>query len=93
MATLTKRSENSRGATGLGYLSSFQERDYEAANLEALKGIVSYLKYLYMEREISEKAYQALVSQALSNFVENSVRLKVEQMFGEVDVVLQGKRI
>jgi len=66
-----------------------QERDYEAVNLEALKGIVSYLNYLYAQGEISDKAYKALVSQVLSTFVENTIHLKVEQMLGEVNAALQ----
>lgn len=89
MATLTKRLKNVREARELGHSRSFRERDYEAANVEALKGIISYLKYLYTEGEISDKAYQTLVSQVLSTFVENSVRLKVEQMFDEVDAALK----
>jgi len=63
--------------------------DYEAANLEALSGMVSYLKYLYMEGEISDQAYQTLVSEALSIFVENSVTLKIDRAFDNIDSVLQ----
>lgn len=65
-----------------------QTRNYEKANLEALKGILSYLKYLSSEGEISDKAYEVLVSQVLSTFVENAVSLKVEKVFNELGITL-----
>lgn len=89
MATLTRRVKNFRSARDLARLHSLQERDYEAVNVEALKGIISYLKYLYMEEEISDKAYKTLVSQVLSTFVENAIGLKVEQMFDEVNTTFK----
>lgn len=88
MATLTKQVKNFRGARKLARSGFLQERDYEAVNVEALNGIISYLKYLYAKGEISDKAYQALVSQVISTFVENTIRLKVERMFDEVNAAL-----
>jgi len=85
MVMLTSRVNNFRRSKKLAR----SERDYEAVNLEALKGIVSYLNYLYTEGEISDKAYKALVSQVLSTFVENTIHLKVEQMLDEVDAAFQ----
>jgi hypothetical protein len=89
MATLTKRTRDFRGVRGLARPSFLQENDYEGANLEALRGIISYLNYLYTEGEISDKAYKTLVSQILSTFVENAIHFKVEQMLGEVDATLK----
>lgn len=65
-----------------------QRREHEAVNIEALKGIMTYLKYLYTEGEISEKAYKALISQVLSTFAENMISLKVERIFDDIDVIL-----
>ena len=76
-----KAKESSRGRLLAG-------SDYEAVNVEALKGILSYLKYLYTEGEISDKAYEVLVSQALSTFVQNRISLRVEKVFDEIDVTL-----
>lgn len=89
MATLTKRVKRLKGSGKSVSTRLVQEREYEAVNMEALRGIVSYLQYLYSEGEISDKAYKALIAQALRTFVENSVQLKVERTLSEVDTALQ----
>lgn len=89
MATLTRQVKRLKGVGKSSPSRFLQEREYEAVNAEALRGIVSYLQYLYSEGEISDKAYKALVSQALYTFVENSVQLKVEQTLNEVSTTLQ----
>jgi osmotically-inducible protein OsmY len=67
---------------------SSQGRAYETINVEALNGVVSYLNYLYVEGEISDTAYQALMSQVLSTFVDNSIRLKLERVFRALNLGL-----
>ncbi|PZV15535.1 MAG: hypothetical protein DCF21_11650 [Leptolyngbya sp.] len=79
MATLIRRAK-SKSARGLALSSSLKGREPEAVNIEALRGIISYLDYLYTEGEISDRAYKALVSQVLSTFVENSIQFKVERI-------------
>lgn len=89
MARLTRRVKNFKTAGELTRSSFLKEREYEVVNVEALRGIISYLKYLYAEGEINDSAYKALVSQVLSTFVENSIHFKVERMFDEVDEALE----
>ncbi|MFQ4135294.1 hypothetical protein PGN35_003150 [Nodosilinea sp. PGN35] len=88
MATLTRRAK-SKSARGLALSSSLKGREPEAINTEALRGIISYLSYLYSEGEISDKAYKALVSQVLSTFVENSIRFKIERILDKLDQELE----
>ena len=87
MATLTKRGKNFGKGQELARLQLLQERDSESINLEAFKGAMSYLKYLYAKGEMSDKTYETLIAQVLSIFVENSIRLKVERMLIEVDAI------
>lgn len=89
MATLARKARDFKSTTRLARPGFSREQEYEAVNTEALRGILSYLKYLYAEGEISDKAYQALVSQALSTFVENSVYSKVNLMLGTIDHALE----
>ena len=84
MTTLTREVKNFRAAKQLTRAGFSKERDYITVNQEALKGIITYLEYLYTEGEISEKAYKTLVAQILSTFVENSIHFKVERMFDRV---------
>lgn len=87
MATLTRRTKT-KSARGLALPSSLRECEPEAVNIEALRGITSYLGYLYAEGEISDRAYKALVSQVLSTFVENSIRFKVERILDKLEKAL-----
>ncbi|MBW4435256.1 MAG: hypothetical protein KME28_26975 [Pelatocladus maniniholoensis HA4357-MV3] len=89
MAIYTQPIKSTKKARELAHNRSSWEREYEAVNVEALKGILSYFKYLYAEGEISDKAYEALVSQALSTFVKNTISLKIETMFDEIDVTFK----
>jgi hypothetical protein len=54
--------------------SSFTE-----LNLEKLKGSLSYFSYLYANGEISDKAFDALVRQACSIFIENEVEERLQE--------------
>ncbi|MEH2458296.1 hypothetical protein [Nostoc sp.] len=89
MVIYTQLIKSTKKARELARNRSSREREYQAVNVEALKGILSYFNYLYAEGEISDKAYKALVSQALSTFINNIVTLKVEKVFDEVDVTLR----
>lgn len=88
MATLTRRTK-SKSAKGLALSSSPKGREPENINTEALKGIISYLGYLYAEGEISDRAYKALISRVLSTFVENSIQFKVERILDRLDKELE----
>jgi uncharacterized sodium:solute symporter family permease YidK len=88
MATLTKRAK-SESARGLVHSSFRKTHEAEVVNTEALRGIISYLGYLYTEGEISDNAYRALVSQVLSTFVENSIQFKVERMLDMLEQELE----
>jgi hypothetical protein len=89
MAVLTRSAHKAEDTSRFFYSKLSQRRGYEAVNVEALKGILSYLKYFYAEGEISYEAYKVLVSQALSTFVENVISLKVERVFDDIDITLE----
>lgn len=84
MSTLTKRAKRFKPARGLVRPSSLRKGKPEAVNSEALRGIISYLNYLYTDGEISDGAYKALVSQVISTFVENSTEFKIERILDKV---------
>lgn len=54
--------------------SSFTE-----LNLEKLKGSLSYFSYLYANGEISGQAFEALVRDACSIFIENEVEERLQE--------------
>ena len=81
MTGLTKKAKSLGSSGNLTRPRSLKRHGYEAVNKEALKGIISYLSYLYTEGEISDRAYKALVSQVLSTYVNNSVSFEVEKVF------------
>ncbi|BAU12034.1 hypothetical protein LEP3755_25620 [Leptolyngbya sp. NIES-3755] len=89
MATISKSAKRSRDTSKSSLNGSSQRREYEAVNVEALKGILSYLKYLYTEDEISDEVYKILVSQVFSTFVENTISLRIESVFEDVDFTLK----
>lgn len=89
MATLTKSVKTDGDNSGFFPRKLSQKREYEAVNVEALKGIMSYLKYLYTEGEISDKAYKVLVAQVISTFAENTISLKIEKIFDDIDITLE----
>lgn len=89
MSTLTKLPQSVREDRIFNRRRVLIDREYEAANMVALKGILSYLKYLYTEGEISDKAYRVLVSQVLSTFVENTVSFKIERVSDYIDAALR----
>lgn len=89
MATLTRPVEMTEDTSAFFHRKLSQRREYESVNLEAFKGIMSYLKYLYTQGEISDKAYKVLVSQLLSTFVENTISLKVEKIFDDIEITLE----
>lgn len=49
-------------------------------NVEKLKSVLSYFSYLQSTGEISDKAFETLVSYACSIFIENEVEAKVQQV-------------
>jgi hypothetical protein len=70
------------------YIAS-TELNYKTANADFLKGILSCFKYLYIEGEISDRAYEVLVSQAIAIFVGNTVSFEIERMLDEIGTTLQ----
>lgn len=89
MAATSESVRRERDTARLPHRKLSQQREYESVNAEALKGILSYLKYLYTEDEISDEVYRVLVSQVLSTFVENTISLKIERVFEDIDFTLE----
>lgn len=54
-----------------------------------LKGFLAYLDSLYSDGEISEKAYHALVNQAVTLFAESMVVQKVEDILPRYEAYLE----
>jgi hypothetical protein len=54
--------------------------EFRSLNAKNLKGLLSYLTYLYTEGEISEKAFEALVRHAYSIYVENEIEGRIQKM-------------
>jgi len=89
MTKLTKSVRRAKKTVEFTHPRLYQRQDYESFNSEALKGILGYLKYLYLEGEISDRAYKVLVSYALSTFVENLISPKLDIVFNDVDLALR----
>lgn len=89
MATLIRSVKRVGDTSGFSRRKLSQNREYEAVNIEVLKGILSYLKYLHIESEISDEAYKVLSSHTLSTFIENTINLKVERIFDAIDMTLE----
>jgi hypothetical protein len=89
MPKLTKSVRRSSPGIDFSLGNSYLKQDYETVNEEALKGVLGYLKHLYMEGEISDKAYRVLVSYALSTFVENTVSHQLDLLFDDIDVTFR----
>jgi hypothetical protein len=70
------------------YIAS-TERNYKTANADFLTGMLSYFKYLYIEGEISGRAYEVLVSQAIAIFVGNTVSFEIERILDEIGTTLR----
>lgn len=87
MAALTQFHRQAKGLVS-SRRELTQQKEYEAANAEILKGLLSYLKYLYTAGEISDAAYKVLVSKALTLFVENAISSRMDQVLNELNVPL-----
>lgn len=61
-------------------LSEQQTSKFRSLNAKNLKGLLSYLSYLYTEGEISDKAFESLVRHAYSVYVENEIEAKIQKM-------------
>lgn len=53
--------------------------DFTALNVESLKGTLSYFSHLYAKGDISGEAFEALVRQACSIFIENEIKERVQE--------------
>lgn len=66
------------------YVSRFpstqKDLGFRSLNARNLKGLLSYLTYLYTEGEISEKAFESLVRHAYSVYVENEMEAKIQKI-------------
>ena len=94
MATLTRKNRGQSLAEPdalirASNVRASSEQFQEAANAEALQGLLAYLKYLHSEGEISEGAYKTLISQALSTFAKNATYFRVEHLLEDVDDALE----
>ncbi|MEM6401632.1 MAG: hypothetical protein AAF757_15580 [Cyanobacteria bacterium P01_D01_bin.116] len=58
---------------------TYDRQKFTALNVEKLKGVLSYFSYLHANGEISDKAFEALVSYACSIFIENQVEHIVQE--------------
>ncbi len=55
-----------------------RKQNLTSLNVEKLKGVLSYFSYLHTNGEISDKAFETLVSYACSIFIENEVEIVVQ---------------
>lgn len=73
-----------RGISGITNLvlkesGAFKKATFTTLNVEKLKGVLSYFSYLHANGEISDKAFENLVSHAYSIFIENEVEEIIQE--------------
>lgn len=89
MTTSLRSTTKKQPELGMSSSEFWLEQDRESVNREALKGILSYLKYLHTNKEISDRSYELLVSQVISIFIGNVISLRMEKVLSDVDAKLK----